>query len=138
MSKMGMQSVTKNLNPFLKVIDENEETKIQDNEDMCKNLRAWTLEILNTSSLNDIAKKANDSLEPHLSEDPAFLTNHNLSCPVKPSSARRQMDDLEFKHCPVKKSYMISIHEREDVVKERIKCFMKNKKDEINEPFFMH
>ena len=33
---------------------------------------------------------------------------------------------------------MINTHEREDVVKERVKHIKKNKIDEINEPCFTH
>ena len=48
------------------------------------------------------------------------------------------MDDLEFKCFPVKKSCMLDAHEREEVAKDRIKWVVQNKKNEINEPCFVH
>ena len=65
---MGVHSVTKDLNPFLNVIDKDEEKTMRDNEDTQKHLRAWPLENLNALSLNVIAKKVIDLLEPHLSD----------------------------------------------------------------------
>ena len=92
---------------------------------MHKKLRSWALENLNILSLKSIANKVNELLEPHLSEDPAILTNCDLSFRVQPSSVRRWMDNLEFKCFPVKKSHMMNTHEREDVVKERVKHIKK-------------
>ena len=66
-----------------------------------------------------------------LNGDPIFLTNCNLLFLVNPSSVLNWMDDLEFKHCQVKKSCMIAIHEREYVVQQRISYIVTNNKDEI-------
>ena len=48
------------------------------------------------------------------------------------------MNDLEFKHCSVKKSHIINIHECDDVVQQRISYAAQNNEDEINEPCCIH
>ena len=44
------------------------------------------------------------------------------------------MNELNIKYEPQKKSHMIAIHEREDVVKDRRDYDINNNKKEINEP----
>ena len=44
------------------------------------------------------------------------------------------MDDLNFKHCPSKKSYVINAHEREDVRIDSKKHILRNEELELNEP----
>ena len=68
-----------------------------------------------------IGKKINALLEPLMNADANFAQHCKLTYPIKPSSIRRWMDDLNFKHCPSKKSYVIDIHEREDVRIDRKK-----------------
>ena len=45
---------------------------------------------------------------------------------------------LVFKHFPVKKSCMINIHERGNVIQQRINNAAQNNEDETNEPCCVH
>ena len=84
------------MNPFSHIVDEKNEIKIRDNEDMHKKMCTWSLENVNTLSLKSIASKINELLVPYINEDPSFLTNRNLSFPVKLLLVSRWIDDLEF------------------------------------------
>ena len=61
----------------------------------------------------------NKILEPATRNDPIFITNYNLIYPIKESSIRQQMNDLDFKYSLAKKLYVIMVHEREDVQEDR-------------------
>ena len=63
-------------------------------------------------SIEIITNKINNVLENPIKEDPSLIATFKLTCPIEPSSTRRLMDDLDFKHCPVKKSHMISANDR--------------------------
>ena len=68
-----------------------------------------------------------------MSEDPALLASLNLSFSAKSYSVCRWMDELECKHCLIrKKSCMFNIHEHEDVVQQRISCVTQNNEDETH------
>ena len=82
-------------------------------------------------------EKLNSIIEEATKVDSSFITQCNISFPAKLSSIRRWMDELNFKCCAVKKSYMISMHEREDVRKDRKAHMLKNKENELNEPCFI-
>ena len=110
-----MHSVTKDLNPFLEIKHEGESAPLCDNDDLFQELRVLTLENLETLNLKKISLKINKLLESPIKNDSLFSKAFNIACPVKESSIRRWMDDLGFVCCPVKKSYVINIHEREDV-----------------------
>ena len=61
------------------------------------------------------------------------MQEYNILYPIKTLSIRRWIDDLSFKYCLNKKSYMINIHEREDVCEDRKKYIQSNFILEINE-----
>ena len=79
-------------------------------------------------------KKINDLLEEPVKNDPAFAANYRLSYPICLSSIPQWMNELNIKYESQKKSCMIAIHERVDVVKDRRDCVINNNKKEINEP----
>ena len=84
-----------------------------------------------------ITNKVNEILQEPMQTDPTFLQHCRLSHPTKSSSVHRWMDDLSFSYCAVKKSYMINIHEREDVRKDRKNHTAKHFKDELQEAVFV-
>ena len=117
LSKIGFHQVTKDLNPFLEYAYEAKGVTLRDNEDLCKELRCWALEKLEELNLDIITNKVNEILKEPIQQDTAFLQQYHITYPIKSSSVRRWMTDLKFVYCPVKKSYMINTHERDDVKK---------------------
>ena len=97
----------------------------------------WTLENLETLNLKKISFNINELLESPIKNDSSFSQAYDTACPMTESSIRRWMDDLGFVCCPVKKSYVINFHEREDVRVDRKKHITENFKHELEEPCFL-
>ena len=127
-----MHSITKYINHFIQIDEEGND--IRDNNDLYRPLRAWALEKMETLTLQKMTEIVNEILESAKRYDPVFITNYNISYPLKESSVRRWMGDLDFKHIAAKKSYMITVHERPDVREDRKKHILNNRKLELNEP----
>ena len=109
---------------------------MRDNNDLFQELRVWTLENLETLNLKKISFKINKLLQSPIKNDSSFSLAYDITYPVKESSIRRWMDDLGFVYCPVKKIYMMNIHEREDARVDRKKYITENFKHELEEPCF--
>ena len=105
---------------------ENIDNKI-DNNDLYKKLKKWALLNLEELTITIISNKINEILKDVILEDTSFCQQYNLTYPVKMSSIHRWIDDMKFKYCPAKKSYMINIHEREDIKVDHKKYITKFK-----------
>ena len=107
-SQRGVHSITHDLNTF-KLSDEN--LKMRDNNDIYNKIKKWALLNLEELRMHKIANKINDLLKVVILEYASFCQRCKMSHPVKLSSMRRWIEDLNFKYRPNKKSYVINIHE---------------------------
>ena len=129
-SKIGKVKVTNNLNPFGFI----GETKIRDNNDIFQEFRTYALENLEGLTINIVRNKFQELLQPLITQTPEVLVTYRISLPLSMCTASRWMEENGFRHCKQKKSHVIDIHERKDVVKDRIKYLEKFFQDELAEP----
>ena len=115
--QQGMHAITKYFNPFIKIYEEGK--TIRDNNELHRPSLAWAMENMETSTLKKMTKKAKETLESAIRDYPVFIANFNISYPLKESSLRWWIENLDFKYSAAKNSYMITVHERLDMPEDK-------------------
>ena len=123
-SRQGKDTQTIDLNPF---------TKEAGNNDLRNKLTKWTYANLEGLSIARVGEQMTELLEPVIQGDPNFISTYNMSWPLKPWAISRWMKEIGFSYQPAKKSYMVNIHERPDVVEGREEYNKNFFRDEIQE-----
>ena len=82
-------------------------------------LKVWARNNLEGLTIKSIKLKIQKILELLIEKVNSFQNTYNLTLPLKKYIVAKWMQELNFVYQPEKKNYMINIHEREDVVKNR-------------------
>ncbi len=122
--QQGKATNTSEINPF---------AKDQGNDDMRNELLSWSRDNLEGLSIARMGEQMSELITPLTENDSNFFVTYNMSWPLQPWTISKWMKELGFAYVPAKKSYMVKIHEREDVVESRGEYIKKCFRDELQE-----